>query len=180
MIAVVTGAIPQAVHLIPEQLPIAPITPPLPGAEALGTLSWDLPGTIVYTPYEEVIAVIEILNPTSEDKLYGMSYYFLNSQNAIVAEDYIYFLSDSTEFSAFLLPAHGETPMVSTLSFKAPTAGYTFGLRMLLLEMVDSSAVVIQETNRLEVSLVSGGPSPIWGLLVLPLLMIPAVAMAKK
>lgn len=186
MIASVIGPIPEVKFVIPEQLPIAPIPPPEPGAEALGTMTWDLPGTIVYTPGQEITAIIECLNPTSEDKLYAIGYYFLNPQKAIVATDYLSFLADSFQFVAFLLPAYGEIPMTSTLSFSCPEAGYTFGLRMLLVELVDKQAVVIQETNRLEVLLASsyngtnGFLSGVFEVLALTMLMIPMTMLIKK
>lgn len=155
-IAITSGTV-EPRFLVPQQLPTIPIEPPDPAAEAYGRMIWDLPSAIDYTPYREVSAVLEAWNPTSIDRLYGIAYYFINPQGTIITQDYLYFTAGGMEFAAFILHAGAPEHMITTILFKAPSAGYRFGLRMLELEIVDSMAAVKYETSRLEILL--GGVS---------------------
>lgn len=137
--------------IIPQQLPTAPILPPDPEAEAYGKMTWDLAQAIDYAPYQEVGAIVEAWNPTDTDRLYAIAYYFINPQGAVVTQDYLLFTTNGVQFASFILHAGAPEPMVTIIAFKAPSGGYKFGLRMLELEMVDSTASVKYETSRLEV-----------------------------
>jgi len=157
-------------YLAVQQLPTIPI-PPAPIATSFGTISWDLPKSLKYTPLAVIDASLQMVNPTSEQRLYSIGYYYLDPNGVVVDDGIVVFKADSFEFKAFYLPAGGANPAFTVVSFSAPDTGYTFGLRMLLLEMTDSVAVVIKETSRLEVLLTSGTEN--WNLL--GSLMVPAV-----
>ena len=141
--------------LMVRQLPTRPIPPPPVDAQALGLITWDLPKVIDYTPLSTVTANLEMLNPSSEDRLYCIAYYFIDKTGLVADEGIVVFAADSFEFKAFYLPAGGVEPAFTIITFSAPDRDYIFGLRMLLLEMTDSVAVVIEEVSRLEVLLAS-------------------------
>jgi len=136
------------------QIPTYPVSPPS-GAENLGKISWDQPEMIKYTAGTEVSAYVEMINPSAEDRLYCISYYFLAPDGIIAEEGMMDFVVDSQSFQAFYLPAQGTKPAFTTVKFSASALDYTFGLRMLLLELTDSTARVIQETSRVQVMLAS-------------------------
>lgn len=137
-----------------QQLPTYPVAPP-PGAEALGLIAWDQPEMIKYIPGTEVKAYVEMGNPSAETLLYVVSYYFLDPNGVVVDEGFIKFLTDSLEFTAFYLPPQAPEPAFFEISFSASEADYAFGLRLLLCEMTDSSARVIQECSRVQVLMAS-------------------------
>lgn len=137
-----------------QQLPTYPVAP-TPGAEALGLISWDQPKMIRYTPSTEVKAYVEVKNPSVDTLLYAVSYFFLSPDGVIVDEGFVTFLTDSLEFTCFYLPPQAPEPAFFEVRFSASEADYTFGLRMLLCEMTDSSARVIQETSRVQVLMAS-------------------------
>jgi hypothetical protein len=136
------------------QLPTYPIAPP-PVSEALGIISWDLPRIIRYIPNTEVETVVEAYNPTTEQGLYAISYYFLNSEGIVLDEGLLTFVADSQEFHAFYLAPQTPVPAHTLVKFSSPQADSLFGLRLLLLVMLDGTAQVIQETSRVEVLLAS-------------------------
>jgi len=136
------------------QIPTYPVSPPA-GAENLGKISWDLPEMIKYVPGAEVSAYVEMINPSPEDRLYCISYYFITPDGIVAEEGMMDFMADSQKFQAFYLPAQGTKPAFTTVKFSASEYDYTFGLRMLLLELTDSTARVIQETSRVQVMLAS-------------------------
>jgi hypothetical protein len=136
------------------QLPTYPIAPP-PTSEALGIISWDLPPIIRYIPNTEVETVVEMYNPTAETKLYAISYYFLSSEGIILDEGLLTFAAGSQEFHAFYLAPQTAKPADTVVRFSCPQTDSVFGLRLLLLEMLDGNAQVIQETSRVEVLLAS-------------------------
>lgn len=179
-ITVISGIV-EPRFLTPQQLPTIPIEPPDPEAKAYGMMTWDLPSTIAYLPYQEVSAIVEAWNPTSVDRLYAIAYYFISPQGVIVTQDYLYFTTGGIQFPAFILHAGAPEHMVTTILFKAPSAGYRFGLQLLELEMVGSEASVKYETSRLEILL--GGVSQDGGLLnaVIPgMIAVVLVAVATK
>jgi hypothetical protein len=137
-----------------SQLPTYPVAPP-PGAEALGLIAWDLPQVVRYTPGTEMRANVEVSNPSAEERLYVVSYYFLNPQGVVAQEGFITFMTDSLEFTAFYLPPQSPKPAFFQVTFSINDLDYAFGLRLLLCEMTDSSARVIQETSRVQVLLAS-------------------------
>jgi len=137
-----------------QQLPTYPVAPPA-GGEALGLITWDQPEMIKYTPGTEVKAHVEMRNPSTETRLYAVSYYFLDSKGVIADEGFVKFLADSIDFTAFYLPPQSPEPAFFDISFSASQADYAFGLRLLLCEMTDSSAKVIQECSRVQVLLAS-------------------------
>jgi len=136
------------------QIPTYPVPPPA-GAENLGKISWDLPEMIKYTPDTDVNAYVEMINPSDEQRLYCVSYYFLTPDGIVASEDILSFMADSQQFQAFYLPAQGVEPAFTTVSFSVSEYDYTFGLRMLLLELEDSTGKVVQETSRVQVMLAS-------------------------
>ncbi len=136
------------------QIPTYPVPPP-EGAENLGKISWDQPEMIKYTAGAEVSAYVEMINPSAEQRLYCISYYFLTSDGIIAEEGMMDFMVDSQTFQAFYLPAQGVKPAFTTVKFSASALDYTFGLRLLLLQLQDSTARVIQETSRVQVMLAS-------------------------
>jgi hypothetical protein len=137
------------------QIPTYPVSPPA-GAENLGKISWDQPEMIKYDPPgAEVSAYVEMLNPSTEDRLYCISYYFLSPDGIIAEEGLMDFVIDTQPFQAFYLPAQGTKPAFTTVKFSASQCDYTFGLRLLLLKLTDSTATVIQETSRVQVMLAS-------------------------
>lgn len=136
------------------QIPTYPVPPPA-GAENLGKISWDLPEMIKYTPDADVNAYVEMINPSDEQRLYCISYYFLSPEGILASEDILSFMADSQQFQAFYLPAQGVEPAFTTVSFSVSEYDYTFGLRMLLLELEDSTGKVVQETSRVQVMLAS-------------------------
>jgi len=136
------------------QLPTYPITPPA-GGEALGLITWDLPEMIKYTPGTQVNAYVEMRNPSTETNLYVVSYYFLNPSGVVADEGFVKFTTDSLEFTAFYLPPQSPQPAFFNIGFSAPDVDYAFGLRLLLCEMTDSTARVIQECSRVQVLLAS-------------------------
>lgn len=158
VIARATITIPQLitrqVALTALQIPTYPVSPPA-GAENLGKISWDLPEMVKYVPGTEVSAYVEMLNPSSEQRVYCIGYYFLAPDGIVAEEGIIDFMADSQTFQAFYLPAQGTQPAFTTVKFSASECDYTFGLRMLLLELTDSTANVIQETSRVQVMLAS-------------------------
>lgn len=137
------------------QIPTYPVSPPSSGAENLGKISWDQPEMIKYTAGVEVSAYVEMINPSAEQRLYCISYYFLTPDGIIAEEGMMDFMADSQKFQAFYLPAQGTKPAFTTVKFSASALDYTFGLRMLLLQLQDSTARVIQETSRVQVMLAS-------------------------
>ena len=139
--------------IIPQQLPVAPILPPDPAAEAYGKMTWDLASAIAYAPYQEVGAIVEAWNPTDTDRLYAIAYYFINPQGVVTTQDYLVFTANGTQFASFILHAGAPESMVTIIAFRAPSGGYKFGLRMLELEMVDATVLIKHETSRLEVLL---------------------------
>lgn len=136
------------------QIPTYPVPPPA-GTENLGKISWDQPEMIKYVPGTKVSAYVEVINPSAEQRLYCISYYFLSPDGIVAEEDMISFMADSQSFQAFYLPAQGVQPAFTTVKFSASECNYTFGLRMLLLELVDTTANVVQETSRVQVMLAS-------------------------
>jgi len=137
------------------QIPTYPVSPPS-GAENLGKISWDLPEMVKYEPPgPEVSAYVEMINPSLEDRLYCISYYFLAPDGIIAEEGMMDFVIDTQPFQAFYLPKQGTKPAFTTVKFSSSQSDYTFGLRMLLLELTDSTAKVIQETSRVQVMLAS-------------------------
>jgi len=136
------------------QIPTYPIPPP-PEAENLGKITWDQPEMIKYELGTEVSAYIEVINPSDEQRLYCIGYYFLSPEGIVAQEGIIDFMADSQSFQAFYLPANGEEPAFTTVEFSVSEYDYTFGLRMLLLELTDSEARVIQESSRVQVMLAS-------------------------
>lgn len=153
MTALVIGGTYEPQLAFPLQLPVAPILPPDPEAEAYGKLDWDLPPAMDYAPYQQVEAIVEARNPTGIDRLYTIAYYFVNPQGVVTAQDYLVFTANGAQFASFILHAGALEPMVTIVQFKAPSRGYRFGLRMLELETVNSSVLIKYETSRLEVSL---------------------------
>ncbi len=137
-----------------QQLPTYPVAPPA-GGEALGLITWDQPEMIKYTPGAEVKAYVEMRNPTTETRLYVVSHYFLDPKGVVADEGFVKFLTDSLEFTCFYLPPQAPEPAFFEISFSASEADYAFGLRLLLCEMTDSSAKVIQECSRVQVLLAS-------------------------
>ena len=151
--------LPQVVDMQPMltalQIPTYPVPPPV-GAENLGKVSWDQPEMIKYDPPgAEVSAYVEMINPSSEQRLYCISYYFLSPDGIIAEEGLLNFVVDTQTFQAFYLPAQGTKPAFTTVEFSTTRSDYTFGLRLLLLELTDSTARVIQETSRVQVMLAS-------------------------
>jgi len=157
-IARVTIILPQVVTrqviLTALQIPTYPVSPPV-GAVNLGKISWDQPEMIKYVIGMEVSAYVEMINPSAEQRLYCIGYYFLTPDGIIAEEGMMDFMADSQKFQAFYLPAQGIEPAFTTVKFSASALDYTFGLRMLLLELTDSTANVIQETSRVQVMLAS-------------------------
>lgn len=153
-----TIALPRAVTkqvvLTALQIPTYPVSPP-PDAEILGKISWDQPEMIKYVADTEVSAYVEMINPSDEPRLYCISYYFLSPDGIIAEEGLMDFVADSQAFQAFYLPARGVEPAFTSVQFSVSEYDYTFGLRMLLLELTDSIAKVIQETSRVQVMLAS-------------------------
>jgi len=145
-------AVPKAIAV--QQLPTYPVTPP-PGAEALGLITWDQPEMIRYTPGTEVKAYVEMRNPSAETLLYAVSYYFLTPAGVVADEGFVRFLTDSLEFTCFYLPPQAPEPAFFEISFSASEEDYSFGLRLLLCEMTDDTANVIQECSRVQVLLAS-------------------------
>lgn len=179
---VLVGGLTEPGFLAPQQLSTIPIEPPDPAAEAYGRMAWDLPSAIAYSPYQEVTAYVEAWNPTSVDRLYGITYYFIDPQGTVVIQDYLYFTTGGMNFAAFILHAGAPEHMVTTVAFKAPGVGYRFGLRLLELEMVDSQAAVKYETSRLEILLggVSTDESGILGIVVTGLMAVTFAAVVTK
>lgn len=136
------------------QIPTYPVSPPV-GAENLGRISWDQPEMVKYVPGTEVSAYVEMINPSAEQRLYCIGYYFLAPDGIIAEEGMMSFMADTQSFQAFYLPAQGTQPAFTTVKFSASECDYTFGLRMLLLELTDSTANVVQETSRVQVMLAS-------------------------
>ncbi len=136
------------------QIPTYPLPPPA-GAENLGKISWDQPEMIKYVLGTEVSAYVEMINPSAEQRLYCISYYFLSPDGIIAKEGMMEFVIDTQAFQAFYLPAQGTMPAFTTVQFSVSEYDYTFGLRMLLLELTDTVAHVIQETSRVQVMLAS-------------------------
>jgi len=172
--------------VFPQQLPAIPIEPPDPLAEVYGRMTWDLPASISYVAYREVIAAVDIWNPTGIDRMYAVGYYFINPQGVIVAHDYLQFLGGIT-FTAFLLYANSPVNMTTVVTFKAPSVGYKFGLQLLELEMSGTIAVVKYETSRLEVALGieqngggGGGGIPLTDMLGAVLIMVPMALIVKE
>lgn len=145
---------PRQVVLTALQIPTYPISPP-PGAENLGRISWDLSEMIKYVPPTEVSAYVEMINPSAEQRLYCISYYFLSPDGIVAKEGILDFIADAQAFQAFYLPAQGVEPAFTTVQFSVSECDYTFGLRMLLLELTDSVAKVVQEASRVQVMLAS-------------------------
>ncbi len=145
---------PRRAMLSALQIPTYPVSPP-PGAENLGKISWDQPVMIKYELGTQVSAYVEMINPSDEQRLYCISYYFLSPEGIVAGEGIMDFVADSQAFQAFYLPAHGLEPAFTTVQFSVSEYDYTFGLRMLLLELTDSEARVIQETSRVQVMLAS-------------------------
>jgi len=110
---------------------------------------------IKYTLDTEVSAYVEMINPSTEQRLYCMSYYFLSPEGIVAEEGFMEFVADSQGFTAFYLPAQGLEPAFTTVEFSVSELDYTFGLRMLLLELLNGEARVIQETSRVQVMLAS-------------------------
>lgn len=148
------GQAPKEVALTSLQIPTYPIPPPA-GAENLGKISWDLPEMIKYVVGDEVNAYVEMINPSDIQRLYCISYYFLSSDGLVAEEGLMNFVADSQSFQAFYLPARGLEPAFTTIQFSVSDYDFTFGLRMLLLQMTNSEARVIQETSRVQVMLAS-------------------------
>jgi hypothetical protein len=136
------------------QLPTYPISPPT-GGESIGRISWDLPNMIKYTPGTQVTAHVEMVNPSLEQRLYVVQYYFVDKDGTIAEEDFVHFLAGDNEFIAFYLPPQQTQPAFFDISFSCNELDYTFGLRLLLCEMNDSTASVIQECSRVQVLLAS-------------------------
>ncbi len=145
---------PRAIAFTALQIPTYPVSPP-PGAENLGKISWDQPEMIKYVLGTEVSAYVEMINPSDEQRLYCISYYFLTPDGIVAEEGLMDFMADTQRFQAFYLPARGVEPAFTTVRFSVSEYDYTFGLRMLLLELTDSEARVIQETSRVQVMLAS-------------------------
>jgi len=189
MLARISGNKPNRTIVLPQQLPVYPVTP-APGAETLGLISWDLPEMIKYVPLSEVAAYVEMLNPSLETNLYVVSYYFLDLSGLIVDEGFVTFFADSEEFNAFYLPPQGEEPSFFEIIFSASEEDYSFGLRLLLCEMLNGSAKVIQETSRVQVLMASEAtynkyqaPSmmpAIAGILAMGLLIAMVIPMTKQ
>jgi len=137
-----------------QQLPTYPVPPPV-GGEALGLLSWDQPEMVLYTPGTEISAYVEMSNPTAENKLYAVSYYFLDPQGVVASEGYVKFLTDSLEFTCFYLPPQAPEPAFFEIGFSASEVDYVFGLRLLLAELVNDTANIVQECSRVQVLLAS-------------------------
>lgn len=161
---------PLGAPLVSLQIPTYPVSPPT-GGEALGRLSWDQPEMVKYVLNTPITAYVEMYNPTAETKLYCIAYYFLSPTGTLVEEGILTFQADSAQFQAFYLPPRAPEPAFTTATFSASEYDYTFGLRMLLLELTDSVARVIQECSRVQVMLASEetykkhyGPS-IWDFL---------------
>jgi len=153
---ILPSVVSHGVALTSLQIPTYPVSPP-PGAENLGKISWDLPEMVKYEPPgPEVSAYVEMINPSDEDRLYCISYYFLAPDGIIAEEGMMDFVIDNQPFQAFYLPKQGTLPAFTTVVFSSSRSDYTFGLRMLLLELTDSTAKVIQETSRVQVMLASG------------------------
>ena len=136
-------------------IPAYPINPPSPDATKLGRISWDLPEMVKYEPYQPVQAHVEMLNPTQEMRLYGISYFFLDKDGFIAQEGMIEFMILGGHFISFYLPGGAEHPAFTDIVFSAPGYDYTFGLRLLLLEKTNGTANVLQETCRIRVMLAS-------------------------
>jgi hypothetical protein len=145
-------AVPKVIAI--QQLPTYPVAPP-PGAEALGLITWDQPEMIKYTPGTEVKAYVEMRNPSTETRLYAVSYYFLDPKGVIAEEGFVTFLTDTLNFTCFYLPPQAPEPAFFEISFSASEVDYSFGLRLLLCEMIDDSAKVIQECSRVQVLMAS-------------------------
>jgi len=158
MKTIISGILPSQARVVKFidvlQLPTYPIAPPA-GSEALGLISWDLPSMVRYVPDTVLTANVEVSNPSTEQRLYVVSYYFLTPQGVVADEGFITFVADSLEFTAFYLPPQSPKPAFFPVSFSYGELDYTFGLRMLLCEMLDSTARVIQETSRVQVLLAS-------------------------
>jgi len=135
------------------QLPTYPIPPPA-GSEALGLITWDLPEIVRYTVDTELTGNVEVSNPSAEEKLYVVSYYFLDPNGVVAGEGFIEFVTDDLRFTAFYLPPQAPAAFFS-VSFSSNELDYAFGLRMLLCEMEDSTAKVIQETSRVQILMAS-------------------------
>jgi len=138
------------------QLPVSPIPPP-PPAEALGLITWDMLPLVRYTPATPLQAFVQMSNPSGEARWYVIGYYFLDLNGIALAEGYIEFLCGDIRLNAFRLPPIAEAvePAHFSLEFSSNENDRVFGLRMLLSEMVGNSAVVIQETSRVETLLAS-------------------------
>ena len=157
MIARIIGKAPEeikSIGIMPMQLPVYPVYPE-PGAEALGVITWDQPEMIKYVPETELTAYVEMINPSAERRLYAVSYYFIDLNGTIVDEGFVTFMAGDVEFTAFYLPPQAEDPAFFEIAFSASQADYAFGLRLLLCEMTDDSARVIQETSRVQVLMAS-------------------------
>jgi len=137
--------------VIPQQLSTIPIAPPDPAAQAYGKMTWDLAPSVAYSPSQGITAIVDLWNPSNINRLYGVAYYFVDSQGVVVAQDYLYFDAGGVKFSAFIMHANAPEHVVTSVTFSAPGVGYRFGLRLLELEMVGTSAVVKYETSRVEV-----------------------------
>ncbi|GAH81436.1 unnamed protein product, partial [marine sediment metagenome] len=153
-VKITVPAAPTRVVLTALQIPTYPISPP-PGAENLGKISWDQPEMIRYVAGTEISAYVEMINPSDEQRLYCISYYFLSPDGIVAEEGLLDFVADTQAFQAFYLPAQGVEPAFTSVQFSVSECDFTFGLRMLLLELTDSVAEVIQETSRVQVMLAS-------------------------
>lgn len=172
-----------------QQLPTYPVSPP-PGAEALGLITWDQPEMIKYTLGTEIKAYVEMKNPSAETLLYAVSYYFLDPKGVIADEGFVKFLTDSLDFTCFYLPPQAPEPAFFEIGYSASEVDYAFGLRLLLCEMTDDSAKVIQECSRVQVLMASestwnkyhGGfdISSIMGLMMVVMMMGMIMPMMKQ
>jgi hypothetical protein len=142
---------------------------------------------IRYTPGTEVKAYVEMRNPSTETKLYAVSYYFLDSKGVIADEGFVKFLTDSLEFTAFYLPPQAPEPAFFEISFSASEADYVFGLRLLLCETTDDSARAIQECSRVQVLMASEStwnkyqtPSWMTGLMAAMALVMVGIIVTKE
>lgn len=154
----ITGVNPEQV-VLPKfiavlQLPTYPVSPPV-GGEALGLITWDQPEMVLYVPPTELKAYVEMSNPTAEDQLYAVSYYFLDPDGVIAEEGFVTFKTDSMDFTCFYLPPQSPQPAFFEIGFSVSDVDYCFGLRLLLCEMTDSTARVIQECSRVQIMLAS-------------------------
>jgi len=152
-IASIIGGVAKPVYISPQQLPTIPIDPPDPTYEAYGSMAWDLPSSMSYSPYQEVNAILEAWNPTTIDRLYAIEYYFINPDGAVVVQNYLVFTAGGLEFASFILHVGTPEHLITSVLFQAPSEGYKFGLRLLELEMVNDEAQIKYETSRLEILL---------------------------